>query len=249
MNADPLPAPPAAPPSRPRRKRLLVLAVALVLAYLAAAYLVAPLVWRAYERRHPALAQLPTLTRTGNGIPGDPLNVALIATESELKTAMLEAGWYPADPLTLQSCLAIAVDTVLRRSYDHAPVSNLFLWDRKQDLAFEQPVGNDPRKRHHVRFWRSAEVDDSGRPLWAGAATYDERVGLSHDTGQITHHIGADVDAERDHVVSTLRTAGRLGEVSWIYDFQDPPQGRNGGGDPWHTDGRLALGTVASESR
>jgi hypothetical protein len=29
---------------------------------------------------------------------------------------------------------------------------------------------------------------------------------------------------------------------NYIVGFQEPPQGRNGGDDPWHTDGRL--GTV-----
>ena len=33
-----------------------------------------------------------------------------------------------------------------------------------------------------------------------GGATFDERVGLSHTTGQITHHIAPDVDTERDHL-------------------------------------------------
>ncbi|MGE3780499.1 MAG: LssY C-terminal domain-containing protein [Pirellulaceae bacterium] len=37
-----------------------------------------------------------------------------------------------------------------------------------------------------------------------GAATFDVRVGLSHTAGQITHHIAADEDVERDHVAATL---------------------------------------------
>src|SRR6185369_11715834 len=102
---------------------------------------------------------------------------------------MLAAGWHAADPLGLRSDLEIAADTVLARPYEDAPVSNLYLFGRKEDLAFEQPAGDDPRRRHHVRFWKSSKVDDQGRPAWVGSATYDQRVGLSHTTGQITHHI------------------------------------------------------------
>ena len=66
---------------------------------------------------------------------------------------MLAAKWYPADRLTWRSCLRIADASVLRRAYADAPVSNLYLFG-EEDLAFEQPVGRDPRQRHHVRFWR-----------------------------------------------------------------------------------------------
>src|SRR6185369_7635066 len=182
-------------------------------AYLVIAYLLVPLIWRRVERRHPALDAAPDITHTGSGIPGDPLNVGLIATEEEVHRALLAAGWHPADAITLRSSIRIAGSTVLHRSYEDAPVSSLYLWGRKQDLAFEQPVGDDPRRRHHVRFWRSDSVDAQGRLLWAGGATYDERVGFSHTTGQITHHIAADVDTERDHLIDCLEQAGMLAEM------------------------------------
>jgi LssY C-terminus len=173
------------------------------------------------------------------------LNIALIATEAELIRAMLAAAWHPADPLTLESSLRIASSTVFHRPYVDAPVSNLYLWGRKEDLAFEQPVGDDPERRHHVRFWRASAVDDTGRPLWIGAATFDTRVGFSHTTGQITHHIAPDVDAERDKLMDDLRRAGQLSQVSWIAHFHQTLTGYNGGGDPYHTDGRLAVGVIA----
>jgi LssY C-terminus len=220
--------------------------VAIGLAYLLVAYVALPLLWRRYERRHPALANAPRVTHTTTGIPGDPLNIVLVASEEDVHRSLLAAGWYPADPVTLESSLRIATDTVLRRPYDDAPVSSLYLFSRKQDLAFEKPVGDDPRRRHHVRFWRSAETDAEGRPAWFGAATFDERVGLSHTTGESTHHIGPDVDAERDLIVADLRHIGRLADLTWIDAFQPTHDGKNGGGDPYHTDGRLAVATIGT---
>ncbi len=214
----------------------------LVTVYLAAAYAIAPYAWKRYEKRHPALENAPTLTHTKSGIPGDPLNVALVGTEEQVQRSMLAANWYPADPITLRSSLRIATGTIFKRPYDEAPVSDLFLFGRKQDLAFEQPVGNDPRKRHHVRFWKADKVDEKGRPLWFGSATFDVRVGLSYDTGQITHHIGPDVDADRDRLLRGLQVAHQLLRTTWENDFQPEHSGRNGGGDPWHTDGRLGVG-------
>jgi hypothetical protein len=119
------------------------------------------------------------------------------------------------------------------------------LYGRKEDLAFEQPIGNDPRKRNHVRFWKSDKLDDQGRPLWMGAATLDAKVGLSHTTGEVTHHISPDVDSERDKLLDDLQKSGSITSVDWIDNFQPQHQGRNGGGDPYHTDGRLAVGTLS----
>ena len=132
------------------------------------------------------------------------------------------------------------MDSLFRRSDDDAPVSNLYLFGRKQDLAFEQPVGGGPRKRHHVRFWRWDQLRNE-RPVWFGAATYDERAGLSYTTGQVTHHIGPDVDAERDRIVADLTQAGCASDIEWKDRFHTRLEGRNGGGDKWSTDGRLAM--------
>ena len=237
-------------PARPRTSawaRAAIGLAALIGVYLLVAYVLLPALWLRYAHRHPALDATPGITLTGDDHPGDPINVALIGSQTQMHQIMSAAGWYPADPVTLKSSLEIAAGTVLRRPYDDAPVSPLYLWGHKQDLAFEKPVGDDPRRRHHVRFWKSDQIDAQGRPLWAGSVTYDERVGLSHTTGQITHHIGPDVDAERDQLFDDLKKTGDLATVEVIDGFHKTKSGTNGGGDPWHTDGRLALGTIKGQ--
>jgi len=214
--------------------------------WLLVAYVVIPMAWKIFSSRHPAITNGPRITTTGSGIHGDPLNLSLIGDENDLVSAMLAAGWYPADPITLKSSLRIAESTIFHRPYIDAPVSNLFLFGRKEDLAFEKPVGNDARQRHHVRFWKVPSQSDSGKPYWLGAVTFDRSVGFSHTTGQITHHIEPDVDTERDGLLADLQRAGRVSAVDWQDNFQDPPQGRNGGGDPWKTDGRLPVITMTA---
>ena len=221
-----------------RRKRLRML-LWLLLVWGIAAYLVVPRLWELYFHRHADYSDVGRITTTGDGHPGDPVNIALIGSETEVVRAMTAAGWFPADPITLTTSVRIAADSVLRRSDDDAPVSDLFLFGRKQDLAFEEPVGDGPRQRHHVRYWRWSQQQD-GRPVWFGSATFDERVGLSYTTGQVTHHIGPDIDAERDRIASELTAAGCTAAVDWLDGFHSELSGRNGGGDPWHTDGRLA---------
>ena len=215
-----------------------------IVIWLVVAYVILPVAWRRYEKRHPALDNAPRIAHTATGIPGDPVNLGLVATEEQIHKAMLAAEWFPADPITLESSIRIAGSTVLHRSYEDAPVSSLYLWGHKQDLAFEQPVGNDARRRHHVRFWRSEKLDDQGKPLWLGAATFDTKVGFSHTTGEITHHISPDVDAERDKVIADLQRAAALVEEFWVDDFHPTLTGKNGGGDAYRTDGRLEVGIV-----
>jgi hypothetical protein len=209
--------------------------------WLVVAYFAAPALWKRHEKRHPALENAPYITQTGAMIPGDPLNLSFIGREEDLVGAMLAAEWHPADPITLKSSLRIAESTLFHRSYIDAPVSNLYLFGRKEDLAFEKPAGRDASERHHVRFWKSAELDAQGRPCWFGAVTFDRSVGLSHTTGQITHHIAPDLDAERDGLLADLQRAGRVDAIDWKNDFQPQGEGRNGGGDPWHTDRRLPV--------
>jgi hypothetical protein len=225
--------------------RTLWIILRIVALYIVIAYVLLPAGWSRYAKRHPALDNLPDITTTHDHHPGDPINAALIGSEDDLKTIMHAAGWFAADKLDLKSDVKIAADTVLDRPYADAPVSNLYLWGRKEDLAFEQPVGDNPRERHHVRFWKSEKVDAVGLPLWAGAATFDKRVGFSHTTGQITHHIAADIDTERNHLAQTLRETGRLSSDEMIADFRKVREGHNGGGDLWHTDGSLFVGAIA----
>jgi hypothetical protein len=228
-----------------RRRRLAVITAALLGLYLLAAYVLVPLAWEQFARRHPSFDNDPRITQTSDGHPGDPLNVALIGRQDELERLMRAAGWRTAKALGLESDLKIAADTVLSRPDEQAPVSSLYLFGRRQDLAFEKPVGHSPRQRHHVRFWQRPTPADDGRPVWLGSATFDKGVGLSHTTGQITHHIDGNIDDQRDQLIADLQQTGDVAETYTVEDFHTTREGRNGGGDAWHTDGDLVVGVIA----
>ena len=102
--------PPPAPPSPQRRgPRWLFLAGLILLSYLAVAYVIMPLTWKRDVRRNPSLFDAPRITHTPAGIPGDPLNVALVGSEADVIHAMTAAKWDPADPLTYKSSVRIAL--------------------------------------------------------------------------------------------------------------------------------------------
>lgn len=183
-------------------------------------------------------------TRTSDGLLGDPVNIAVLGGETELRQAMHQAGWVLADPITVSSSWRIVTSTLSRRSYDQAPVSPLLLFGRMQDLAYQQEVEGNPAKRHHVRFWHTPEgwlLPGGTRVDWLAAGTFDRAVGFSLFTLQITHKIDADTDIERDHVVSTVLEANPDAGVHILADFSTGYHSRNGGGDSIRTDGDLPV--------
>ena len=100
------------------------------------------------QRRH-----VPRFTVTADGLPGDPVNLALIGTLGQLRAAFATAGWAGADRLNLASSWRMARAFVLNEPYPTAPFSTLYLFGRGQDFGFQRAIDNSPRKRHHVRFW------------------------------------------------------------------------------------------------
>ena len=221
-----------------RLERVLLLSLFTVVAYTLLAYLVLPMLWTHYEHQK-GLAALPMVTRTAQGIPGDPINVGLIGNNFDVLCAMQAAGWFPADPVTLRSSIEIAGSVLLDRPYRDAPVSPLFYLGRREDLAFEKPDGNSADRRHHVRLWKVLDQGEEKRPVWLGDATFDRSVGVSHYTGAITHHIDADIDAERKLLADDLETAAMVDAKYQVTGIGPTLAGYNGGGDRYYTDGEV----------
>jgi LssY-like putative type I secretion system component LssY len=221
-----------------RLERVLSTMIIVVLAYTTLAYLVLPTFWTHYEHQK-GLAALPMVTHTAQGIPGDPINVGLIGSEKEVLCAMQAAKWYPADPVTFRSSIEIAGSVLLDRAYPDAPVSPLFYLGRHEDLAFEKPAGKSADRRHHVRFWKVLDKGEEQRPVWLGSVTFDKGVGISHFTGAITHHIDADLDAERELLATDLENAGMATAKYQVTGVGLTLTGHNGGGDFYTTDGEV----------
>jgi hypothetical protein len=226
------------PHDRSRLDRVLRFSLVVVGAYTLLAYLLLPALWSHHEHQK-GLATLPMVTRTVQGIPGDPINVGLIGDNLDVLCAMQAAGWYPAEPVTLRSSIEIAGSVLFDRPYRDAPVSPLFYRGRREDLAFEKPDGNSADRRHHVRFWKVLDQGEENRPVWLGDATFDRSVGVSRYTGAITHHIDADIDAERMRLATDLETAHMVDAKYQVTGVGPTMAGRNGGGDLYYTDGEV----------
>src|SRR5271157_2863736 len=96
--------------------------LALGLTYGIAAYIILP---RAVRMGLKILQRklVPRFTITGDGLPGDPVNLALIGTLQQLRAAFATAGWSEADQLGLTSSWRMIRAFVLNSSYPTAPFS------------------------------------------------------------------------------------------------------------------------------
>jgi hypothetical protein len=211
--------------------RRLPWAVALGFTYAIAAYVILPRVVRMGLKilQH---KRVPRYTLTGDGLPGDPVNLALIGTLQQLRSAFVAAGWSEADRLGVASSWRMVRAFVVNSPYPTAPFSTLYLFGRGQDIGFQKAIDNSPRKRHHVRFWALslARVEDTlgtasfwlntdrppeeARVLWVGAGTRDTGFSLTRLTFQITHATDSDTNLERDYIMAELTKNRVIGDVT-----------------------------------
>jgi hypothetical protein len=125
-------------------------------------------------------------------------------------------------------------------------VSNLYVFGRVQDLAFEWPTSS-VRQRGHIRLWITSLGID-GQPVWLGQASYDQGIELSGTTGLPTHHIAPAVDLERDTVEADLQRTGQVAAAA-EEPFTAPIfLAHNGDGDYYTSDGNIVLLSLAPEA-
>ena len=232
--------------------------LAVSLTYGLAAYVILPNVVRmGLKVLHRRL--IPRYTITGDGLPGDPVNLVLIGTHQQLCDAFATAGWSTADGLGIASSWRMIRAFLLNSSYPTAPFSTLYLFGRKQDIGFQQPINNSPRKRHHIRFWAlslARSEDDmtaasfwlntdkpstDQRVLWVGAGTRDTGLSLTRLTLQVTHATDSDTNAERHYIVTQLQEKRVIGDVVL---HQSGARLQTGKVNHYVTDGEIAFASL-----
>src|SRR6266478_5592417 len=181
----------------------------------------------------------PKITHTQSGAEGDPINLLFVGSKDQIMHSFQQAGWLIPDPITSQTSAKIAGDSLAHRSYPTAPVSNLYVFGRVQDLAFEKPT-NDVQNRGHIRIWKTGALIN-GQPAWVGAASYDSGIELSSTTHFPTHHIAPTVDLERNAVGSDLEKTGLVKEEAYGTFTTPILYARNGGGDYYESDGDVLV--------
>lgn len=208
--------------------------LALLLVYIAIAYFGLPSLirfWRVMIKPN----HIPLYVTTRDGIPSDPVNIAVVAkSKHHLIRSMRRAGWVQGDKETFANTMKSGWAMLWGKPYLAAPLSALYLFNRQYDVGFEIVYGrnNSPRHRHHVRFWQLVERGkDHGhfrfwsrhfrqfigreKTVWIGAATDDNSIyGIRWFNLQPTHRSHPEPRRERDYIVNTLKKSGRVRRIS-----------------------------------
>ncbi len=217
-------------------KKLPIFWIILVV-YFLLAYGIFPLIikfWRIiFKPNH-----IPHFVTTGDGWPSDPITFAVLSKDKRhLEKAMAAAGWYKADEWNFKNALRELQSMVFNKPYPAAPLSNLYLFGRKQDIGFEIPTNRamSARTRHHVRFWRLQETSVKNHNpshhefwidklkrfikrsnyIWIAAATEEPfPIDIQWRTGQLTHAGSHDAERERDFIIDSLKRARYVKSIS-----------------------------------
>lgn len=207
--------------------------LAIIVTYVLAAYVLIPAIIRLWRQLWPP-DHVPLYCITPDGFASDPINIAFMCTRRELISAMTKAGWHLCDRERPDTMLRHVLSVLFNWSYLSAPVSKLYLFGRRQDLAFAQPIGPSPINRHHVRFWATTYQDGKSlkatsihwhnrkahvqgdKLLWVGAASLDSGLMPIRHNFQLTHKVDPDTNSERELIVSQLKSQKLIKSVKRI---------------------------------
>ena len=196
------------------------------------------------------LEALPCCTHDANGEDeGDPLNVVIIGDRDKLLTAVARSGWSFTHRITLRSIQRELGAAIANSEYAVAPVSSLYAFGRKQDLALQR-ARSSLAQRNHMRLWL-APVTFEGRPVWVGQVSRDIGVKFTDKSVTFTTHvIDPAVDEAREYLLQSLLTRQSVQRFGFVQAMDPAPVDHprlNLMDDPYFTDGLRLVVLLADE--
>jgi hypothetical protein len=185
---------------------------------------------------------LPCCTLGGDRrTPADPLNIVLVGDRDTIFAPLARRGWHVTQALTVGSLWQTIHSSLFGSRYRYAPVSSLYVFNRRQDIAL-QKGREDVNQRNHMRLWL-APVTVNGTSVWVGQISRDIGVRLTAKT-ITTHKIDPSVDETRWYLLQDLffsEGLERFGLLKGVGEapFEQPRS--NYTGDPYFTDGLRAV--------
>ncbi len=187
-----------------------------------------------------ALEQLPCCAKNKKGTEeGDPLNLVLIGDAVDIFPAFIRRGWHGTE-IIWSKAVWRTVKSFLRGSrYRYSPISPLYVYERRQDLAGQKARGTI-HERNHLRMWLTP-LRFQGEPVWIGQISRDIGVKFTLKSPTIsTHIIDPDVDEARTYLIEDLAYSQALAKFGYVKGVgeasKDAPR-MNLVGDPYYTDG------------
>ena len=194
------------------------------------------------------LQQLPCCTVDAKAADkGDPLNLVIIGEAGNLYYAFIRTGWNETEVVSAVSGFKTAMSFITGGEYRYSPVSSLYLFGRRQDIALQR-IRHNIHERNHFRLWL-APMTYEGKPVWIGQISRD--IGVRFTTKTITtHKIDPDVDETREFLLENLAYHQVLSKFAYVDGVGAAPVDEprsNLTGDPYFTDGLRLVMWISSE--
>jgi hypothetical protein len=191
-----------------------------------------------------ALEDLPCCTTSQDGQEnGDPLNLVLIGNANQLMPAFVRREWHRAEDTYWGSIWKTLGSFLFGKRYRYSPVSDLYLFGRKQDVALQKARGTI-HQRNHLRLWLTP-IRFQNKEVWVGSISRDIGVHFTSKPGHfVTHKIDEDIDEVRNSFGEDMLFSQGLQKIGWakgIPAVSPKEPNRNLGGDPYFTDGLLLV--------
>jgi LssY C-terminus len=196
------------------------------------------------EALRAALESLPCCVTNKSGSKhGDPLNLVVVGGLEDAFPALVRRGWRPTEVTWFRSVSKIATSALRGDRYPYAPISNLYLFGRRQDLAL-QKARDTVHQRNHLRLWLSP-MRRQGRPVWVGQISRDIGSRFTiHSRTLTTHKIDPDVDEARTALLEDTAYSQSLAKFGFVKGVGAAPENaprQNLTTDPYYTDGFRAV--------
>ena len=187
-----------------------------------------------------ALEALPCCATDEDGSRnGDPLNLVVVGGLDDAFPAFARRGWRPTEQKWSGSIMKVVTSALSGERYPYAPVSDLYMFGRPQDIALQKARDN-VHQRNHLRLWLSP-MRYRGKQVWVGQISRDigSRVTI-HSPTLTTHKIDPDVDEARSALGQDLAYSQNLAKIGYVKGvgraLQSTPR-VNLTNDPYYTDG------------
>ena len=191
-----------------------------------------------------ALEELPCCTTNSKGNEyGDPLNLVLVGSKNNILAALTRRNWHPTEIMWSKAIWRTFKSFLQGERYRYSPVSPLYVYERRQDIAWQKARGTI-NERNHMRFWLSP-IRFRGQKVFVGQISRDIGVKFTLKSPTIsTHVIDPDVDEARRYFLEDLaysQALARCGFVKGIGVVTKEAPRMNLVGDPFYTDGLRAV--------
>jgi hypothetical protein len=181
---------------------------------------------------------------------GDPLNFVIITTFDALGPTFLRRGWQETETTHAKSVWRTVKSFLLGSKYRYSPISPLYVYGRGQDIAI-QKARDTIHERNHLRLWITP-MRFQGMNVWVGQISRD--IGVRFTTKSptfTTHKIDPDIDEARAYLIQDLLLSQHVAKFGMVRGFdavsRNAPR-ENLTGDPWFTDGLLAVFVLSEDS-